>query len=132
MDWRRTIDAQGGAVLAAELKSNTNKLAQWTVRAVLAGAEKMVLGFVSRTRPKDSNVHSILAVQSYKTTEFAKQTGVLRSNMWGIMKELAERFFALSDGTYVLMRDPNKASVRVFKVPAAALEKKPAPVEHML
>ncbi len=32
MDWRRTIDSQGGAVLAAELKANANKLAQWSVR----------------------------------------------------------------------------------------------------
>jgi hypothetical protein len=32
----------GGAVLAAELKSNANKLAQWTVRAILAGAEKVL------------------------------------------------------------------------------------------
>ncbi len=52
MDWRRTIDSQGGAVLAAELKSNANKLAQWTVRAILAGADKMLFGFVSRVRVK--------------------------------------------------------------------------------
>jgi Eukaryotic translation initiation factor 3 subunit 7 (eIF-3) len=35
-----------GAVLAAELKSNANKLAQWTARAILAGAEKMLFGYV--------------------------------------------------------------------------------------
>jgi translation initiation factor 3 subunit D len=89
MDWRRTVDSQGGAVLAAELKSNANKLAQWTVRAILAGAEKMLFGFVSRVRVKDAGLHAVLATQSYKTMEFARQIALRTSNMWGILKVCA-------------------------------------------
>jgi translation initiation factor 3 subunit D len=123
MDWRRTIDAQGSAVLAAELKSNANKLAQWTVRSILGGAEKMVFGFVSRTRMTSNQSHSILATQGYKTSEFARQISLRTSNMWGILKELIDRLMAQPEGRYVLLRDPNKASVRIFKVPADTFER---------
>jgi len=124
MDWKRTIDSQGGAVLAAELKSNANKLAQWTARAILAGAEKMLFGFVSRVRVKDNTLHSILATQAYKTMEFARQISIRTSNMWGILKELVERLMAMPPGKYVLLRDPNKASVKIFKVPQDTFEEK--------
>jgi translation initiation factor 3 subunit D len=134
MDWRRTIDSQGGAVLAAELKDNANKLAQvrprtqlffffshfdspkWTARAILAGAEKMLFGFVSRVRVKDASLHAVLATQSYKTTEFARQISLRTSNMWGILRELSDRLLEMPEGKYVLLRDPNKAAVKIFKV----------------
>ena len=118
MDWRRTIDSQGGAALAAELKSNANKLAQWTTRAILSGADKMLFGFVSRVRVKDAALHAVLATQSYKTMEFARQISLRPSNIWGILKELVERLLACPEGKYVLLRDPNKATVRIYKVPA--------------
>eukprot|EP01043_Picozoa_sp_COSAG02_P070940 COSAG02_NODE_12766_length_1498_cov_1.195854_1_plen_111_part_10 len=38
VDWRRKLDTQRGAVLANELKNNSNKLGRWTARSFLAGA----------------------------------------------------------------------------------------------
>jgi len=114
MDWRRTIDAQGGAVLAAELKSNANKLARWASQAILAGADKMLLGFVSRVKPTDKYNHTVLGTQIYKTSEFARQIGLRKSTMWGILKTLFTKFQNMDDGKYVIMRDPNKAAIKIF------------------
>lgn len=123
MDWRRTIDSQGGAVLAAELKSNANKLAMWTIRAILAGAEKMLFGFVTRGQVKNNTQHTVLATQSYKTMEFARQIALRTSSMFGILKDLVDRLMDMPEGRYVLLRDPNKNAVKVFKVPSNAFEK---------
>ncbi len=38
--------------MATELKNNSNKVAKWTAQAILAGAEQINLGFVSRASPK--------------------------------------------------------------------------------
>jgi len=46
MDWRQKLDSQRGAVLANELRNNSNKLAKWTLCALLAGADQMKLGCV--------------------------------------------------------------------------------------
>lgn len=44
LDWRQKLDSQRGAVLATELKNNSNKLARWTAQALLAGASQIKLG----------------------------------------------------------------------------------------
>ncbi|KAK8602971.1 hypothetical protein V6N13_085173 [Hibiscus sabdariffa] len=52
------LETQRGAVLATELKKNANKLAKWTTQAILANADLMKSGYVSR----DHFRHVILGV----------------------------------------------------------------------
>ncbi|KAF2323527.1 hypothetical protein GH714_035929 [Hevea brasiliensis] len=52
VDWRQKLETQRGAVLATELKNNANKLAKWTAQALLASADLMKLGYVSRDPSK--------------------------------------------------------------------------------
>ena len=44
MDWRMKLDSQPGAVLAAEIKNNSCKLAKWTVCSLLAGVDQLKFG----------------------------------------------------------------------------------------
>ncbi|KAL0300716.1 UNVERIFIED_CONTAM: Eukaryotic translation initiation factor 3 subunit D [Sesamum radiatum] len=60
VDWEQKLETQRGAVLATELKNNANKLAKWTAQALLAGADMMKLGYVSRVHPRDHFNHVIL------------------------------------------------------------------------
>ena len=62
-DWRKKLESQRGAVLAFETKNNKNKIAKWTVGALLSGAEMIKLGYVSRAGPKDNQNHVILGTQ---------------------------------------------------------------------
>jgi translation initiation factor 3 subunit D len=65
-DWRQKIDSQRGAVMASELKNNGNKLAKWTVEALLAGTDQIRLGFCSRINPRDRTRHAILGTTFFK------------------------------------------------------------------
>ena len=64
MDWRAKLENQRGAVLATELKNNANKLAKWTAAAVIAGADMIRVGYVSRAHARDNMNHTILGTQA--------------------------------------------------------------------
>mmetsp|Transcript_6330 Transcript_6330/g.8097 ORF Transcript_6330/g.8097 Transcript_6330/m.8097 type:complete len:506 (+) Transcript_6330:297-1814(+) len=117
IDWRQKIDSQRGAVLATELKNNSCKLARWTAQSVLAGADQMKIGYVSRVSRANPYDHLILATQFYKPKEFANQITLNINNMWGIMKMLIDLLFSKEDGKFVIVRDANKPIVRIFSVP---------------
>ncbi|KAF8031171.1 hypothetical protein BT93_D0391 [Corymbia citriodora subsp. variegata] len=122
VDWRQKLETQRGAVLATELKNNANKLAKWTAQALLASADYMKLGFVSRVHPRDHFNHVILAIQQYKPRDFASQINLNTSNMWGIVKSIVDLCMKLNEGKYVLVKDPSKPQVRIYEVPADAFE----------
>jgi hypothetical protein len=63
VDWRQKLENQRGAVLATELKNNANKLAKWTAAALVAGADMIKLGYVSRVHFRDNCHHAILGTQ---------------------------------------------------------------------
>ncbi|PIA32102.1 hypothetical protein AQUCO_04500001v1 [Aquilegia coerulea] len=122
VDWRKKLETQRGAVLATELKNNANKLAKWTAQALLASADVMKLGYVSRVHPRDHFNHVILAVVGYKPREFAMQINLNTANMWGIVKSIVDLCMKLNEGKYVLVKDPSKPQVRIYEVPADAFE----------
>ncbi|XP_077228201.1 eukaryotic translation initiation factor 3 subunit D-like [Tasmannia lanceolata] len=122
VDWRQKLETQKGAVLATELKNNANKLAKWTAQALLASADVMKLGYVSRVHPRDHFNHVILSVAGYKPREFAMQINLNTSNMWGIVKSIVDLCMKLNEGKYVLVKDPSKPQVRIYEVPADAFE----------
>ena len=120
MDWRQKIETQRGAVLATELKNNANKLARWTCAALLAGADQMKIGYVSRVHPKDATAHVVLAAQTYKPRDFASQINLSINNMWGILKTIVDIVKPLPAGKYLLVKDPSKPLMRLYEVSANA------------
>ena len=122
VDWRQKLETQRGAVLATELKNNANKMAKWTAQALLAGADTMKLGYVSRVHPRDHFNHVILGVVGHKPRDFASQINLNMSNMWGIVKTIVDFCMKLDEGKYVLVKDPAKPQVRIYEVPADAFE----------
>ncbi|CAL9086096.1 unnamed protein product [Musa acuminata var. zebrina] len=136
VDWRQKLETQRGAVLATELKNNANKLAKWTAQALLAGADLMKLGYVSRVHPRDHFNHVILSVIGYKPKDFATQINLNTSNMWGIVKSIVDLCMKLNEGKYVLVKDPVKPQVMIYEVPADAFEneyvEEPLPEEEQV
>ena len=122
IEWRQKIDQQRGAVLATELKNNSSKFAKWTAQSILAGADLMKLGYVSRVERTNAYDHTILATQFLKPTELAQQIALSVTNMWGIIKMIADILMNLEDGKYVLLKDPNKATLRLYSVPLNTFE----------
>lgn len=129
LDWRTKLASQRGAVVATEMKNNSIKLARWTTQAILAKADNMKLGFVSRLNPRSTAGHAILGVVGYKPREFASQMNLSLGNGWGIVRTIVDRIRAVdaeedADKTkkYVLVKDPNRAVLRLYRVPTNTFE----------
>jgi translation initiation factor 3 subunit D len=120
--WRDKIDSQRGAVLANELKNNSFKLAKWTAQSLLSGADQMKIGFCSRATPKNAYEHVILATQFYRPNDFATQITLREGQMWAMIRMFVQLFSKQQEGKYVLMREPNKALLTLYKVPSETFE----------
>ncbi|KAI0322503.1 eukaryotic translation initiation factor 3 subunit 7 [Amylostereum chailletii] len=119
-DWRLKLDSQRGAVVATEMKNNSCKLAKWTVQSILAGAEQMKIGYVSRANPRDNTRHVILSAASMRPVDFAAQLNVSLANGWGIVRSVTDLCMKMPEGKYVLIKDPNKPVIRLYAVPFSA------------
>ncbi|KAG5440568.1 hypothetical protein PCK2_000393 [Pneumocystis canis] len=122
LDWRSKLDSQRGAVVATEMKNNSCKLARWAIQCILSGSQLMKLGYVSRVNPRDVQRHVILGVAGYKPKEFISQMNLSLSNAWGIVRMIIELCLGLPEGKYVLVKDPNKSIIRLYKVPLSTFE----------
>ena len=94
VDWRQKLDTQRGAVLANELKNNACKLAKWTVQSILAGADNLKFGYVTRYNVKDSSRHVILGTQQFKPVEFGQQINLNMDNAWGVVRCILDLIMA--------------------------------------
>lgn len=121
-DWRKKIESQRGAVLAFETKNNKNKIAKWTAAALLAGADMIKLGYVSRASPKDNTNHVLLATQVCRPKDFASQINLNMEHCWGIVRALIDMILKLDDGKYLLVKVPMMELLRLYTIPAEAFE----------
>lgn len=122
IEWRQKIDQQRGAVLATELKNNSCKLGRWAAQSILAGADLMKLGYVSRSMRTNPYEHQILATQSFKPKDIATQIAMSLPQMWGVVKMICDLMMNQEDGKYVLIKDPNKPIMRLYSVPLKTFE----------
>ncbi|MCJ1324858.1 hypothetical protein MMC10_001520 [Thelotrema lepadinum] len=122
LDWRTKLTTQRGAVVATEMKNNSCKLARWTTQSIIAKADVMKLGFVSRANPKSNSNHVILGVVGYDPRKFAEQMNLNLNNGWGIVRTIVDMCLRKPEGKYVLVKDPNKQLLRLYEVPPASFE----------
>jgi len=127
VNWRQKLESQRAAVLANELKNNRNKLARWTCQAMLAGADYLKMGYVSRAHGKDNVHHFVLGTILYRPADFATQIDLKAENMWGIVTAVVKRLMTLpiTEGDaskFLLLKDPNNPQVNIYKVPADSFD----------
>lgn len=73
--------------------------------------------YISRANPRDSSRHVILGQQWFKPRDFAGQINVNLANGWGIARTVIDLALKAPEGKYVLLKDPNKPVIRLYKVP---------------
>ncbi|KAI8690630.1 hypothetical protein LRP88_07897 [Fusarium phalaenopsidis] len=124
LDWRSKLVTQRGAVVATEMKNNSCKLARWTVQSILAKADFMKLGFVSRLNPRSNDKHVVLGVVGWKPRDFANQMNLSLNNGWGIVRTIVDMCLSSPDqeAKFVLVKDPNKSILRLYEVPAGSFD----------
>lgn len=117
VDWRQKLESQTGAVLATEMKNNSNKLARWTAEMLLAGTDEMRLGFISRIHSADAFKHELLMVQRTLTPkQFATSMKCPAANLWGSLRAILHRINAQPDGAYLLMKDANEPHLVMYSI----------------
>lgn len=139
LDWRTKLASQRGAVVATEMKNNSCKLARWTTQAILAKADHMKLGFVSRSNPRSASSHVILGIVGYKPRDFATQMNLNLGNGWGIVRTIVDLIRNQDEDEddseekikkFVLVKDPNKPVVRLYGVAPNTFEEDEAIAEE--
>lgn len=73
--------------------------------------------YVSRSTPRETSKHVILSTQTVRPLDFAAQLNVSLSNGWGIVRTIADLALKQPEGKYLLVKDPNKPVVRLYRVP---------------
>ncbi len=115
MDWRSKLDTNRGAVLAHEIKNNGPMLARTVFQALLTGVHTIKVPFVSRATPRDATKHVLLGMQEMEPLELASQMNLGIANGFGVLRAIIDLCAGLSEAAeYVLMRDPNKAVLRLY------------------
>ena len=116
-DWRTRLDQSRGAVVATEMKNNSFKLARFTVQSILAGADNMKLGYISRANPLDPYRHVILGTSWFKPKDLAAQMAYSLANGWGIVRTIVDLVRDAPAGKFVLVKDPNRPIIKFYQVP---------------
>jgi translation initiation factor 3 subunit D len=132
--WRSNLDARKGQVLGSEIRNNNAKFSRWMAQTLLAGADEMRVGFVSRTKPSSRVGHTLLGVQSFTPATALQMFSMNQTNMWGILKwsiDLVKAQAAARRGDtpddefvakFVLVRDPSRAVVSLYSIPPNMFE----------
>ncbi|XP_075246073.1 eukaryotic translation initiation factor 3 subunit D-like [Convolutriloba macropyga] len=118
-DWHQKLDQQSGAIIATEMKNNSFKIGKWCLQAYLAGSDMIKLGFVSRVNPRDNKIHEILKVQTFQPSELASSINLNFDNCWGVLRAIIDAINRQpeEEGKYLLLKDPNKTTIRLYKIP---------------
>eukprot|EP00042_Codosiga_hollandica_P041054 m.362714 g.362714 ORF g.362714 m.362714 type:complete len:530 (+) comp56019_c0_seq5:12-1601(+) len=124
-DWRSKLDGQRGTVVATQYKSNNAKVARWTVQSLLAGADSIKIGLVSRVSAQDNQKHSILGTTVQKPAQLAQQISLDINVCWGVLRQIVDALMKREEGEYVLLKDPMKPVLRVYRIPVGTFDNEP-------
>lgn len=81
----------------------------------------IVCRYVSRVSPKDNQRHALLGLQVYKPREFAQQIGLKIDLCWAVMMHIVDLCMSRDDGKFILVKEPNQSSLRLYEIPGDAL-----------
>merc|ERR1711962_1433706 len=84
--------------------------------------DNLKFGYVTRYNVKDSSRHVILGTQQFKPIEFGQQINLSMANAWGIVRCVLDLVMAQKDGKYLIVKDPNKAMIRLYDIPDNTFE----------
>ena len=105
-----------------EAKNNSFKIGKMVIQSILAGADMIKFGYVSRTNFKDRSSHHILGEQYVKPAVVARLVALSTQNMWAIMRHIIEVSMKQPEGKYLLVRDPSKGILRLYKLPSGTFD----------
>jgi len=114
VDWSKTMDRLS-TVLATEVKNNSFKVSKWITSALLAGADTMKLGFITREHIKRNNNHHIVSIMTQKPQDFTTIARLDIENGWGILRCIIDKLRESKlDGKYYIVKSPNAKEITIY------------------
>jgi translation initiation factor 3 subunit D len=123
--WRMKLENQKAGCFATELKNNNCKLTKWVLQAHMSGASNLKLGWISRINGNDPYVHSILGVTDHPMREITSELGIDMTQVWGGLKHIVSSLQKQPEGSYILVRDPTKKNIYIYKTSPGEFRKPP-------
>jgi len=117
LDWKTNYETNRGALISAEFRNNSSKMARWLCQAQLADCENFKLGFVTKPSSKDSKFQ-VLTVEPMTTAGLSSMTGYRLRDNWSIIKTIVEILGKQDDGIFAFVKMPYKQTLRIYKVPS--------------
>ncbi|EFX73389.1 hypothetical protein DAPPUDRAFT_109888 [Daphnia pulex] len=71
---------------------------------------------------RDTSRRVILGTQQFRPSDFASQINLNIDNAWGILRCIIDLCMKEEDGKFLLVKDPNKPVIRLYKVPDNTFE----------
>jgi len=110
------IDQDKAAVLSQEITDNTNRVSKWALQSMFAGADNMKIIFVTRQKLADNKKHQILGTSTSSTQKFINLISYEFDDAWAKVKYIVDFFEKQEDGEYLVLRDPIKSSLKVYRM----------------
>jgi len=85
-EWRKLYATRPGDVLLAEIRDNRNKVGRFCASTLLAGADELKLGFVTRRGRDDPSGHEVVGMESVSPAKLLHQMSMSQENMWGVVR----------------------------------------------
>jgi len=115
--WSVEVDKHIGFVLASELRNNACRMARVMAKAILAGANMVHVGFVTRKSASVNTNHVILSTVSYDTQNFARQLNVTERMLWGVADNIFKMIVPLPEGKYLITKQDVSPVITVYSTP---------------
>lgn len=119
LSWQRYLDSKFGEIKTTDVNNNLFCYSRWGIESIISGCKSILLGWLARQLDLSPNSHCILKCQRVSVKEFANNTCFLKpSNCWEVLNYILTELLnkELEDGKYVILRDPNKACLRLYQV----------------
>ena len=120
--WKHKLPSSEGAVTASELKNNCCRVSKQVATSLLAGADQIKLGFVTRMRPDSTRTHNLVHMtKPIPPANLCVQIAQSYRGMWNVLNKILLEIVKAKDSAdsqnLVLLKEPNKPTITVCSFP---------------
>lgn len=117
-EWRSLLDSRLATITSGEKKNNARMIDMVSLHALLSGIDYLYLGFLSKkAKEKHPQGTKILKVEKYTKKEFHTLFALNQRLAFSNLENIVDQLQGLADGHYMLVKEPQVESLRVYRVP---------------
>ncbi len=115
MNWKQAFENNRSLLISEVSTNDAIKLTKWTIEALLGGVKNMRVAYLTRKKLDDNRKHDIIGVSRFTTKEMESLVNLNFGYTWGVLKMIIKTIYDQEDGSYYLVKDPNRFIIRLYK-----------------